>query len=72
MYAQARRAALAGGHSVPGLPFPPAVRPGLFGQVPNREVDAALGVQERRVEAADAARLARPAPATHQPRRPKT
>eukprot|EP00969_Alexandrium_andersonii_P150465 6653744-Alexandrium_andersonii.AAC.1 len=52
MYAQARRGAVAAGHTVPEQPFPIAARASLFNRTPNRDVDGALGVHERRVEAA--------------------
>eukprot|EP00969_Alexandrium_andersonii_P348547 15412096-Alexandrium_andersonii.AAC.1 len=52
MYAQARRVAVAAGHTFPEQPFPIAVRASLFNRTPNRDVDGALGVHERRVEAA--------------------
>eukprot|EP00969_Alexandrium_andersonii_P275673 12183206-Alexandrium_andersonii.AAC.1 len=52
MYAQARRVAVAAGHTVQEQPLPIAVRASLFNRTPNREVDGALGVHERRVEAA--------------------
>eukprot|EP00969_Alexandrium_andersonii_P002650 114932-Alexandrium_andersonii.AAC.1 len=34
------------------LPFPLAVRASLFSRIPGREIDGALGIQERRAEAA--------------------
>eukprot|EP00969_Alexandrium_andersonii_P273095 12071418-Alexandrium_andersonii.AAC.1 len=52
MYAQARREAAAAGYTVPELPFPLAVRASLFNRTPSRDVDGALGAQERRAEAA--------------------
>eukprot|EP00969_Alexandrium_andersonii_P341981 15116602-Alexandrium_andersonii.AAC.1 len=38
--------------SAPELPSPAALRASLFDHVPNRDVDVALGIHERRVEAA--------------------
>eukprot|EP00969_Alexandrium_andersonii_P352989 15438868-Alexandrium_andersonii.AAC.1 len=52
VYAQARRAAIDSGFRPPDAPFPNNVRASLFCTMTNREVDHALGFQERRVEAA--------------------
>eukprot|EP00969_Alexandrium_andersonii_P053043 2330557-Alexandrium_andersonii.AAC.1 len=52
MYAQARRAAMGAGHAVPELPFPRTVRASLFNRTASRDMDVALGRQERRAEAA--------------------
>eukprot|EP00969_Alexandrium_andersonii_P323601 14297794-Alexandrium_andersonii.AAC.1 len=52
MYARARRSAITAGHVVPELPFPLAARASLFNRTSGRDVDMALGVHDRRVEAA--------------------
>eukprot|EP00969_Alexandrium_andersonii_P170675 7545633-Alexandrium_andersonii.AAC.1 len=52
MYAPARRSAITAEHVVPELPFPLAVRASLFNRTPGRDVDVALWVHDRRVEAA--------------------
>eukprot|EP00969_Alexandrium_andersonii_P359681 15453730-Alexandrium_andersonii.AAC.1 len=48
VYAQARRAAIDSGYRPPEAPFPNMVRASLFCTMSNRDVDHALGLQERR------------------------